>query len=140
MSESSPLQKDRPLSPHLQVYRLPITAITSILHRATGIALMLGLILFTWGLMALAGGEDSYNTFMSFCTSLTGQIMLIGWSGAFFYHLCTGLRHFILDSGCLYEKKAAARSSWAVILIAVLLTAATWAYVYQDVLMGGTAG
>lgn len=124
------VQKERPLSPHLQIYRLPISAITSILHRVTGVALTIGLFLLVWGLMALAGGRESYEFFVEFCSSVIGQIMLIGWSWAFFYHLCTGIRHLIFDAGYLFKIENAIVSGWIVTVTPVLLTAATWAYIY----------
>ncbi len=136
MSENT-VQKERPLSPHLQIYKPQITSVSSILHRMAGIALVLGLFLVTWGLIALANGRESYEFFIGFCTSTIGQLMLAGWSAAFFYHMCTGLRHFILDAGFLFEKKATAISGWIVIAIAFILTAATWGYIYRDALMGG---
>lgn len=135
----TPIKKDRPMSPHLQIYKPQITSISSILHRMTGIALTLGLFLVTWGLIALADGRGSFEYFMAFCTSVVGQLMLMGWTGAFFYHMCTGLRHFILDAGFLYEKNIAAKSGFIVIGLAIAMTAATWVYIYRDVLMGGGA-
>ena len=124
---------DRPLSPHLQIYRPQITSISSILHRMTGVALSIGLGLLTWGLIALANGRDSYEFFIWFCLSPVGQITLLGWTGAFFYHLSTGVRHFLLDSGLLFEKDTAARSGWVVIITALVLTCATWGYIYRDI-------
>jgi len=133
------IKKERPLSPHLQVYKPQITSISSILHRMAGIALTLGLFLVAWGLVALADGRESYEFFMGFCTSVVGQLMLMGWSMAFFYHMCMGIRHFILDSGFLYEKKAASLSGWIVITLACLMTMTTWVYIYRDVIFGGGA-
>ena len=135
----TPVKKERPLSPHLQIYKLGITGYSSILHRMSGIALMLGLFLITWGLLALANGRESFELFLGFCQSTIGQLMLFGWTAAFFYHLSTGIRHFILDAGFLFEKQTASRAGWVVILIAAILTFATWGYIYKDVLMGGGA-
>lgn len=135
----TPIKKERPLSPHLQVYSPQITSVSSILHRMAGIALALGLFLVTWGLLALADGRESFEFFLEFCKSTIGQIMLVGWTAAFFYHMSTGLRHFILDAGFLYEEKMASLSGYIVILIAAVLTAATWGYIYRDVLLGGGA-
>lgn len=126
------IKKPRPLSPHLQIYKPQITSVSSILHRMSGIALTLGLFLVTWGLIALANGRESYEFFMAFCVSIPGQILLLGWSAAFFYHLCTGIRHFILDSGFLFEKKNTAISGYIVLIVSFALTVATWAIVYCD--------
>lgn len=131
------IKKERPLSPHLQIYKPQITSISSILHRMTGVALTLGLFLVTWGLVALADGRESFEFFLGFCSSTLGQIMLIGWTGAFYYHMCTGIRHFILDAGYLYEKETAAKSGFIVILLAFLMTAGTWVYIYKDILFNG---
>lgn len=125
-------QSDRPLSPHLQVYSPQITSVSSILHRMSGVALAIGLFFVTWGLLSLSYGRESYTAFMDFCKSPLGQIMLAGWTAAFFYHMCTGIRHFILDAGYLYERETAARSGYIVILAAALLTAGLWAYIYSD--------
>lgn len=120
----------RPLSPHLQIYKPQFSTVTSILHRATGIALTLGLFLLAWGLVALAGGRESYEFFIGFCSSVIGQILLIGWSLAFYYHLCTGIRHLIYDSGYLFEIRNSIRSGWVVLILPVLMTLATWGYIY----------
>jgi succinate dehydrogenase / fumarate reductase cytochrome b subunit len=136
MTDTS-IQKERPLSPHLQVYKPQITSISSILHRMAGVFLTFGLFLITWGLIALADGRESFECFVEFCASTFGQIVLVGWSAAFYYHMSTGLRHFILDSGFLFEKKAASVSGFVVIAIAAILTALTWGYIYKDMLIGG---
>jgi succinate dehydrogenase / fumarate reductase cytochrome b subunit len=136
MTDTS-IQKERPLSPHLQVYKPQITSISSILHRMAGVFLTFGLFLITWGLIALADGSESFECFVEFCASTFGQIVLVGWSAAFYYHMSTGLRHFILDSGFLFEKKAASVSGFVVIAIAAILTALTWGYIYKDMLIGG---
>jgi len=123
-------QKARPLSPHLQIYKLPISAVTSILHRMTGVALVGGLLLVVWGVLALANGRESYDIFTGFCASPLGQIMLIGWSLAFYYHLCTGIRHLIFDMGYLFKIDNAIRSGWVVVSMSVILTLGTWLYIY----------
>ena len=133
----TPLKKERPLSPHLQIYKPQITSISSILHRLAGVALTMGLFIVTWGLIALADGRESFEFFTGFFASTIGQIILIAWTGAFFYHMCTGLRHFILDAGYLYEKCTAAMSGFIVIALAALKTGGVWAYVYRDMIFGG---
>jgi succinate dehydrogenase / fumarate reductase cytochrome b subunit len=105
----------------------------------TGMALTIGLFLVTWGLLALANGRDSFEFFMAFCTSIFGQILLAGWTAAFFYHFCSGIRHLIRDFGYLYENKHSVVSGWLVIGLAFLMTAALWAYIYRDMITGGGA-
>jgi len=103
--------------------------VTSILHRATGIALSVGLLLVAWGLIALAGGEERFGHFTAFVGSPIGIILMIGWSWSLFYHLCNGIRHLVQDGGYGYEIVQFVRSSWASIIVSLLLTAAVWAYV-----------
>lgn len=117
---------ERPLSPHLQVYKLPITAKTSILHRMTGAFLAIGTLLVTAFLSSAALGEEAYNCMMECLSSTTGKLVLLAWSAALFYHLTNGLRHLIWDTGAMLTKSAAEKSGVLVILFAAALTAATW--------------
>jgi succinate dehydrogenase / fumarate reductase, cytochrome b subunit len=126
----------RPLSPHMQVYRWQVQMVTSILHRATGIALAVGSLLVICGLLDLAAGEDSFNHFKSMIGSPIGMVLLIGWSWALFYHLCNGIRHLIQDAGAGYEIVQFVRSSWLSVVGSVVLTVLVWAYVLTT---GGAA-
>lgn len=124
----------RPLSPHLQVYRLPMTAKMSITHRMTGVILMGGLILLAAFLCAAACGEEHYNLAVSLASSPLGQIALVAWSAAFFYHLCNGVRHLFWDMGFLFKLKNAFVSGWIVLIATALLTGGTWYLVYGGAL------
>ena len=126
----------RPLSPHMQVYRWQVQMVTSILHRATGIALAVGSLLVICCLLHLAAGEDSFNVFKSAIGSPLGMVLLIGWSWALFYHLCNGIRHLIQDAGAGYEIVQFVRSSWLSVIGSVVLTVLVWAYVLTT---GGAA-
>lgn len=95
---------NRPLSPHLQVYRLPLTGILSITHRGTGVLLVLGLVLLVIGLGDLAQGEESYAEFQSVVDSWAGRIVLYGWVIALFFHFCHGIRHLVWDMGSGFDK------------------------------------
>ena len=95
---------NRPLSPHLQVYRLPLTGLISITHRMTGVLLSLGLILFVYLLAAIAAGEDVYLSMQSFLTSRPGLLVYWGFIYALFFHLCHGIRHLIWDVGKTFDK------------------------------------
>ena len=117
---------DRPLSPHLSIYRWPITMATSILHRATGIALAFGFILFVFWLADAASGPEAYAVFSTAMGSIIGRILLLGWSWAFFYHLANGIRHLVWDVGFGFEKAQANASAWFVIVSSVVLTAVFW--------------
>jgi succinate dehydrogenase / fumarate reductase cytochrome b subunit len=120
---------DRPLSPHLSIYRWPVTMVSSILHRATGIAMAVGFILFAFWLADTASGPESYAAFAGIMGSLVGKILLIGWSWAFFYHLANGIRHLVWDSGRGFEKAQATASAWFVIVASVVLTLVFWVVV-----------
>jgi succinate dehydrogenase / fumarate reductase cytochrome b subunit len=117
----------RPLSPHLQVYRMPLAALLSIAgHRATGCGLVLGLLLLTWWLTAAAYGEDAYGVVMAFIGSWFGQLILFGFSVALYFHLCTGVRHLFWDAGKGFEIADTQRSNQIVLASAVILTVITW--------------
>lgn len=128
-------QTGRPLSPHLGIYRWQVQMVTSILHRATGIALTVGTLVVLWGLLALAGGEAAWHSFQAVAGSIVGRILLLGWSWALFYHLSNGVRHLLQDAGLGFEKAQFIRSSWISIVVSLVLTAVVWAIV----LTGGAA-
>jgi succinate dehydrogenase / fumarate reductase cytochrome b subunit len=118
---------NRPLSPHLQVYRMPLAAMLSIAgHRATGIGLVLGLALLTWWVVAAAFGSDAYDAAMAVIGSWFGKLVLFGFSLAFYFHVCTGVRHLLWDAGTGFENSDTQRSNQLVIAAAVLLTILTW--------------
>ena len=116
----------RPLSPHLQIYKRQVQMMTSIVHRATGIALAVGSLLVVGGLLHLAAGEDSFNHFKSIIGSPVGMVLLLGWSWALFYHLCNGIRHLVWDAGYGLDLKNVYRGGWLVVAASLLLTAAAW--------------
>ncbi len=130
MSNTPIKRAARPLSPHLQVYRLPLTAMLSITHRITGVGLSLGTILVAAFLLAAADGEESYNIVMSLASSPFGKIILFLWSAALYYHMCSGIRHMFWDTGKFLEKDAAMRTNYVVLMFALILTASTWACAY----------
>ena len=123
---------ERPLSPFMfpTWYRFEFTSALSILHRLTGIALAAGSILLVWWLIAVAAGGKVFATTHAFLSSPIGLVLLFGWSGAFFYHLCNGIRHLAWDAGYGFEIRSASRSGYAVVGATVLLTAMTWLYVF----------
>ncbi|HEY7992051.1 MAG TPA: succinate dehydrogenase, cytochrome b556 subunit [Stellaceae bacterium] len=121
------IQAERPLSPHLQIYKWPLAMATSILHRATGIALAVGTVFLVWWLVAAAMGEQAYAQAQWFFGSWLGVIFLFGWCFSFFYHLCNGIRHLVWDAGYGFEKPDAYRNSVVVIAAAVILTVVAFA-------------
>ena len=116
----------RPLSPHLQVYKLPLTAVMSITHRITGASLAIGTLLVTAFFIAAASGEAQYDFVMSLATSTLGQVILFLWSAALYFHMCNGIRHMFFDVGKCLDKKTAMRSNYYVLAGAIALTFATW--------------
>ncbi|KGB54898.1 Succinate dehydrogenase subunit C [Sphingopyxis sp. LC81] len=139
----------RPRSPHLQVYKWTPAMAVSILHRASGDGLaIVGACMFLWWLGALAAGPDAYAAFLACVwhdpspevgivhqiTNIVGKVVLVGLTWAFFQHLFSGLRHFVLDTGAGYELKTNKLWSIAVITAGVLATAATWLYIMAGAL------
>lgn len=123
-SDGKPVR--RPLSPHLQVYRPQITSVLSILHRATGVALAIGTLLFVWWLVAAASGEAAYATVSGFIRSPVGILLLLGWTASLWYHFCNGLRHLAWDAGMGFDLAHVHRSGRAVVIAAGVLTVLTW--------------
>lgn len=126
----------RPLSPHLQVYRWQVQMVSSIVHRITGVALAIGSLVVVWGLIALAGSEAGFAQFTRLVGSPLGMILMIGWTWALFYHLCNGIRHLLQDAGAGYEIEQFVRSSWLSVIGSIVLTVLVWAWVLMS---GGVA-
>ena len=123
-------QSKRPLSPHLSIWRWGPAMAVSILHRAAGEGMaFVGIPVFLWWLGALAAGPEAYATFSAIAGAWYGKVVLIGLSWAFFEHMTSGLRHFVLDLGAGYELETNNAWSWAVPAIAIVLTALFWALI-----------
>jgi len=116
----------RPLSPHLQIYRLPLVAVMSITHRITGVGLAIGTILLAIWLGGGAYSPEAYAAVSGFLGSWLGYLLLFGWSVALYYHLCNGIRHLYWDVGKGYELPAAHRANAMVLAATALLTIVTW--------------
>jgi len=114
----------RPLSPHLQVYRWGISNSLSILHRATGVFMSLGLLVLSCWLIAAAIGGDAYAAVMDLYGSGWFRVPLAGWAFCFFYHLANGVRHLAWDAGYGFERSVIRTSGIAVVVFAVIATAA----------------
>jgi succinate dehydrogenase / fumarate reductase cytochrome b subunit len=126
---------NRPLSPHLGIYRWQITMTMSILHRATGVALAVGSLMLVWWLVAAGIGPDAYGTVHSFLSAWYGQVLLIGWTLSLYYHLCNGVRHLCWDAGWGFQIKTFYITGYLVWVVALLMTAGTLWVVYS----GGAA-
>jgi succinate dehydrogenase / fumarate reductase cytochrome b subunit len=133
--ESHMSSQERPLSPHLQIYRPQLTSVLSILHRITGVALAIGTLLLVYWIVAVAAGPDDYETARALIGSWFGRLLLFGWSWALFFHLCNGIRHLFWDAGLGFELKTAYASGWASVVAASVLTVAAWLAGYSN--MGG---
>ena len=124
---------ERPLSPHLQVYRLPLLAWLSILHRMTGLAAGLGALYLVAWFAAAAAGPGWFDPLAAASRSIVGAVLLFLLSGAFLYHLCNGIRHLVWDAGYGFELTTARQSGRLTILAAALLNLLLWGWV----LLGG---
>ena len=113
---------ERPLSPHLQVYRPQITSVLSILHRGTGVCLSLGIVVLIYWLLALAGGPGDYAAAQGLLGSTVLKLCYTGWAFCFFYHLANGIRHLAWDLGYGFEKSQITSSGWTVVVFTVVAT------------------
>ena len=119
---------NRPLSPHLGIWKWGPHMAVSIMHRISGDGLtFVGLPVLLWWLASLAGGAKSYATFAAVASHPVGIVVLVGLSWAFFNHFASGLRHFVLDAGAGYELNTNRTFSWVSMIGGVVLTAAFWA-------------
>ena len=121
----------RPLSPHLGIYRWQLTMALSILHRMSGVFLSFGAIIMVAVLAAIASGSSQFEAVQSWLAHPIGLLLLVAWSFALYLHLANGVRHLIWDAGVALEKNTANRSGLYVIAFAVLATAATWALAWS---------
>ncbi|MEJ0046303.1 MAG: succinate dehydrogenase, cytochrome b556 subunit [Rhodospirillales bacterium] len=120
----------RPLSPHIGIYRWPVTMAASILNRITGVALSVGTLLLVWWLVAAASGPDAFALVQEFLHSPLGLLLLVGWTAALFYHLFAGLRHLAWDMGLGFAKPGLNPISWAVFGAAGVATLLVWGVAY----------
>ena len=119
-------QTERPLSPHLQVYRPQITSMLSILHRLTGVVLGGGTLLLAWWLIAAAVGPEAYAEVAWFISSWLGRLVLLGFTFCLFYHLCNGIRHLGWDIGWGFELPVLRATGWLVLVAAMGMTLGAW--------------
>lgn len=128
---------NRPLSPHLQVYRWQITMTLSILHRISGVFLSIGSLVLAWWLVSVAVGGEYYVFVNSLLAHPFALLLLFGWSAAFFYHLGNGVRHLLWDIGWGFEIPKTYFTGWSVVIFTVAATAVSWYCIWQR--LGGAA-
>jgi len=124
------MNRSRPLSPHLQIYKPQITSILSIFHRLTGISLSIGSFIIVAWIVSLSMGVESYSYFMSVVDNWFIQTIIFGFAFALFYHFSNGIRHLFWDAGLGFELKSVYVSGSIVVLNAIILTSLTLYFVY----------
>jgi succinate dehydrogenase / fumarate reductase cytochrome b subunit len=122
---------ERPLSPHLQVWRWHITMASSIFHRATGVALYAGALIAAGWALSLASGPDAYAAFMNLMGSPLGKVVLFGLTLSILFHLANGVRHLVWDSGKGFELKVADATATAAFVFSVVATIFIWVIAYR---------
>ena len=121
---------ERPLSPHLQVYRWTLTMALSIVHRATGVALYFGTLLLAWWLIAAASGPGAYANVQACTGNIIGKLVLFGYTWALMHHLLSGLRHLVWDLGYGFKPSEREWLTWAALIGGIVLTVLLWVIAY----------
>lgn len=124
--------RERPLSPHLQVYTPQVQMMSSIIHRITGVILAFGGLGLVYALVALASGPERWGVFAACAGSLLGKLVLFGFSWALAYHLINGVRHLAQDAGHGFEIKDFIRNSWISFIGSVVLVVVVWVIVLMQ--------
>ena len=120
------MQRKRPLSPHLQIYKPQLTSVLSVTHRATGLILTFGSMFFVAWLLAVAAGPEKYGAYMDLVNSWFGRAFLAGLTFCFFYHMTNGIRHLFWDVGRGFSLPQAYISGWIVVIASIMLTILVW--------------
>jgi len=120
----------RPLSPHLTIYRWPMTMAMSIAHRVTGIGLYIGTLILAWWLIAAASGPNAYANFQAAAGSILGRLILFGYTWALLHHMLGGIRHLIWDNIIGLEPGERDWLARATLFGSVALTVLLWILVY----------
>jgi len=133
-----PRLRNRPLSPHLQIYKPMLTMMMSIVHRITGGALYFGTLLLVWWLIAAAAGPNAYATLQWFMESLLGRLILFGYTWALIHHALGGIKHLIWDLGYGFGPAEREWLTAATLVGSVALTVVLWFLGYMITgIMGG---
>ncbi len=124
------MEKTRPLSPHLSIYRWQISMVLSILHRITGVGLGIGTLLICYWFISIASGPKSFNTAQWFFDSIIGKILLLGFTIALVFHLLNGIRHLFWDMGLGFDLNTSRKSGWIVVVFTFVFTLLIWVLAY----------
>lgn len=129
MAETSPGGRERPLSPHTGIWRWHVTMAASIMHRATGTGLYLGLLILAGWAFALASGQETYEAYVAIWASWPGEILLFAITAALFFHMAVGVQHLAWDFGKGFAPKTAGAVSWGAFAFAAVAAVAVWAVI-----------
>ena len=121
---------ERPLSPHLQIYRMTLTMAMSIVHRVTGAALYFGTLLLVWWLIAVSSSATQFDIVSAFFASWVGQLVLFGYTWALLHHMLSGLRHFVWDLGYGFKASEREALTWGALIGGISLTVLVWIFAY----------
>lgn len=129
------VKKNKPLSPHITIYKPQISSVLSISHRISGVFNFLGMLCFLWWIVFIAYGTIPYSESVVyiFFQSIIGHAVLVAWTFSLFMHMCTGIRHLFWDMGVGFDLKVMNITGWIAVLMALLLTALTWSMYYMVV-------
>ena len=120
----------RPLSPHLTIWRWQVTMLSSIMHRATGMALSAGAIVLAWWLVSISNGPEGYDSFMVYAAMPLGVIVLFGFTWSFAFHFFNGIRHLAWDLGYGFDKHLATKTGFLVFALSFLIAIGVFAFVW----------
>ena len=123
---SSNVRSNRPLSPHLQIYKPIPTMVMSIVHRITGVALYFGTLVVAWWLIAASTSESYFDFVQTFIGTWFGRLILFGFTWALMHHMLGGIRHLIWDTGRLFDKHVSTKLAWANLGGSIVLTILIW--------------
>ncbi|MCP5410929.1 MAG: succinate dehydrogenase, cytochrome b556 subunit [Alphaproteobacteria bacterium] len=126
----TPPAKTRPLSPHLTIYRWPVTMMTSITHRATGIAMAVGMLILAWWLVSISNGPEGFDSFHAVMDTPLGLLVLFGLTWSLAFHLCNGIRHLAWDLGYGFSKPGARQASIVVIAVSLVVAFVIFAIIW----------
>ena len=124
------LGRPRPLSPHLTIWRWQVTMLASIMHRATGMALAGGAIVLAWWLVSISNGPEGFDSFTAYAAMPLGVLVLFGFTWAFAFHFCNGIRHLAWDLGYGFNKHTAIKTGFLVFALSLVLAIAAFALVW----------